>query len=938
MVTKKMVKTMIFVRNNKDPPDKVTSRNTTFKTAQEKKTTRNWTKYAASYKNILQQVESKINKQKNVVNKMNELKFKFFVIDNVVSDCEDKINSILKMANNNSVLSDIESNNPGTPGGSRKLPEIFCCIEGCDFSCKQKKKMDKHMSLVHSSDTVNTEIFNDGIKSPDKTSTQNGYTLSKKRPLSPNQKEGAREVKMKIEEVSSATIAPDETLDDLAQAELSAGADYTELMYQIQQKGEERKRAAAAASTGGMGENDTNSSINLGTETSLEESAETLPTGELEWPTGLVTEQGNSGSKQSEEYCAFTDSGDISSQNQRSASDISMNLLAEEEEDEKFTTVGGDGDETIHNPHLEEINEMQGEIDSKTAQLADALSNVEEMKSQVQLLQLKVGKLNEEKEKDANTIRNLQKLVLEKDTKNIKNLNTIKDLNTKVLKAENDNKKWKQMGQDYLLKDNNTVEVDKLRQSVTEMMKKSDKLSKKCENLTKKCENLTVEKNKAHANAKESKDLAERNHQALLQEKGDHARTKKQIRCTKEDCTGGKKCPFNHPKSRKKLVNRVCDFFDTKNGCNKGDSCAFLHEKKDNVKKENNSLPPPSTTSSTSTSPPPAVTPTTTPAPTPTPTPNPTPTIQPTPSATSAPNPIPTPKTNTVSNASMNDMFAETVVGGDNTNKEEQMEVDIRPTPSTSGQSINPQNSINDYRQCQEYQRRYHGNKPSVPSPLATHGFPSNANNGKGNGANGNGNENGEGISNTKNENPTVMLTLADGRQISVLASNIVSQERSNPRNNNMQPLSPNLSPTMNLFPGAGNQVTNQSSPSSSQGVSPPHMSQDLFQNQPMVRVPSPEVIVGLNQANLDYAGLSQMPGSGVLVSPMSAGYPALIDNYLGRIHRTVQAENQQAGQNQPVTPDQMMRGILRVQSQIQGRQEMNQQRLAQQNNQIFNS
>ena len=115
-----------------------------------------------------------------------ELKFRIFILNKIISDQLEyqdlKMSASANSTFDEGIVKDESGvNNSSRTPGKREWPKKYCEVDGCDFTCKQGKKMVNHMKEVHgvnviNNDTVDTDIFGDGIDSPSKHSTQTPAT------------------------------------------------------------------------------------------------------------------------------------------------------------------------------------------------------------------------------------------------------------------------------------------------------------------------------------------------------------------------------------------------------------------------------------------------------------------------------------------------------------------------------------------------------------------------------------------------------------------------------------------------------------------------------------------------------------------------------------------------------------------------------------------
>ena len=498
--------------------------------------------------NIIEQIKASRIINNKMIEDVKDIKVRLFILDIVISD---QISKDLKMSANNTMNETVDvkvnSSGIGTPG---KKTEKQCPVKDCSFQCVWKSKMENHLSKIHgiesngaantsNSDTVNTTIFNSGLGSPSKTSTQTPETPAQgpkngKRARDteddddwseePNAKKGGKGDR-------DTSINDNELVEALQEAEDTANK---ELIEKIMKKAAGEKK------------------FELEEEVEVKEEG-TEEKGEKEKPRRADPR----------EFCVFGDIDD-------STASI---LITEEESSERFTT-------TISSPEKNSLGAVGKMLDGSLEEasyydikdhendrvlLAASRSNEEELRSHVAVLMMKLEKADELREGDKKNIKHLEEILNKKDKKFL-------EVQKKLASAEKENETWKQIGKEYLSGQNsssNMVNKDEIQ-----------KMKKKLEEITKKLETAEIQKERAVENAKYQKDLADRTQKALVQEQGEHAKTKRKIPCEKTKCEDTKKCPWGHPKENpKKKINRRCDFFNplTGKGCRKGDSCAFLH-------------------------------------------------------------------------------------------------------------------------------------------------------------------------------------------------------------------------------------------------------------------------------------------------------------------------------------------------------------------------
>ena len=833
------VKELLLMMNSKDPPDGWKKRRNKMSLRKE------IPEFNAAFE-MRNRIKQTITNNVQVTEDICELKFKIFILNHVISE---QILKTEKMSANSTLdNSDVKNfSDNGTPegtpaSGNKDKQRIYCNIPGCKKYRLTMKKMEAHLRDDHnlknvSDDTVNTTIFNEGVDSPTKHSTQTPATATAtpkanitkgkgKRQLSPKQEEeGPATAKMKMDE-SQVRFEPsqvdEEEWSKAAEDVENQHSETVELLRKVREEGEKAKEVEL--------------------EETAEEEGETFMDADEEIKRALSPEkEKNPGAHDDDE---------------------SVCLLAQE-----VTSLEVSSFED-HDGKRQEENEIL---------ITELRSNEMELKGQVSRLIMEKESLYDLLDEERNKVKALQEVCIQKDKKiNEAEVNT-KDIEKRLNKAENFNEEWKKVGKEYLAGSKSNKEG-------------VNDLKKKYETLLKKVETLTIQRDRAIDNANNQKDLADKTQAALVQEQGEHAKTKRRIPCNKPKCEDMKNCPYGHKKDRKNEV--LCTFFNS-TGCNKGDSCRFKHVKNDSSSGANGTkddlIPPPQTpknsfsNSSTKSKPPQKPTPKNTHKPKP-------PLIK-----INTPSPVPT---------LQNNNSLQEIPSGRNLETEE-MEVDeeVRDVKTTEDNMKTNKNKVNnDYLECEAYQKKLNEAKgihslkvneikdQRTPSPdyrsphdemtVKTPVLPS--------------------PSPSPSPNPT-----PSGSQmvtIPLITLQKLSNLQSSPKTNELQDNKLNNNFLTNVMKYDSNLSVTDTSRANS--ISPAPVSPAASMNN-MVRVSTPDLlsVMSPGQQDLQREGLQQMPEGGVLVSPLSIQYQALIDKMLKEQRNMVNAQ-QNAQQNvQQIAP-----------------------------------
>ena len=746
-------------------------------------------------------------------------------------------------ANNNDTLPLKENKKNGTP--SRKPQKtLHCYVPGCVFSCKWLRKLKEHIVDIHGSDSLDSTMFSEGLSSPGKTSTQGPHPLAKRKFESVDSGTVEPEpTKKKLDEKEFNNITINETCDEneLTKAAEEAEMTHDMLLQQVKMKAEALKLVENAAER-------------------LSGTAENTSSGPL------VTERDPDQSSQHVSNFIWSDSG-VPTQKEAEIE------LEESVPEDTFVSMDNNSmsQTLLGSPKMTVASEMDSllsQVESLQKLLAHSKSSETELENRCAGQGFKIEKLKQDLEEARAANRNL-KDAADANANKVKELRAMnKEINAKNQNLEKQAKEWKVLGEQFMLKDvaKEEAEISKMKKEMAAMAKK--------------IENLTIAKNRAEESAKANRELSHMTNEAYTMEKGNHARTKKQIPCSNPDCEGGKTCEYGHGKasaaakaaagSGRKKINKKCKYFNiwTGLGCNKED-CLFIHDttKVGARKKVSNN------------------------------------------SSSSA----------SVSEVSKRDMFEETkedaekmdvdvVVEDQQQKKKEEVKVIGAKTATLAG------DRLEDYKSCEVYQKRYleasKVNQPSQktpngaeprsaavpvtptltippkspvlpsptpsPTPVPQPPTPTSVNN--------------------SNLNP---MTGA-GFMVSQRAPGVSGE--SLPKINIQSPNTVNLQHSLGVTPLPNRQLQAvRDYDSMGGGVSPSYMSQEMFSEAPMVRLPTPEVVerMGMTDQDLSRAGLNSMPRGGVLVGPMSSNYPAMVDDQA--IHNFVKKERRRFDQNQRV-------------------------------------
>ena len=444
-----------------------------------------------------------------------------------------------EMATNNMNNNEVVQKKVETPRRTRE--RIFCEVEGCPYDAAYPKVMKKHMEEIHgiSGDSINnSSMFRNGLDEG-KTSTQGNSSGAEG---STNKKKRDRNDGSDVEDEPAAS-KPKMT-DSLTESELiemSAQADSVELLHQIEQKALMEEKARK----------------------DLESAPMNRP----------------------HSYCVFTDTGDTETQDSQNttqynsvASELVPEDVYEDAEDgnggvDKFINPNMDDSVSLLDapPAIDDIAELEEEVEAKKVSLESTLSKLMESENHVRILEYKVESVRGDNTTKQKTIDDLNIVISNKDTVIVDQGKKIKDLEHEVKKMSGELAVWKEAGQKYLKDSSSKENTEKLIN-----------LTKKVSEMTKQMSDNNIVKERALVQAKENRELANNFRTQLLQEQGAHAKTKRSIPCSNRDCSGDKKqCPFGHHQGKRtSKINRPCRFFSAAGGCNEGNDCRFLHEKK----------------------------------------------------------------------------------------------------------------------------------------------------------------------------------------------------------------------------------------------------------------------------------------------------------------------------------------------------------------------
>ena len=189
--------------------------------------------------------------------------------------------------------------------------------------------------------------------------------------------------------------------------------------------------------------------------------------------------------------------------------------------------------------------------------------------------------------------------------------------------------------------------------------------------------------------------MADKTQAALIQEQGEHAKTKRRIPCTKNKCEDQKKCPWGHKNVVKTPLKDIkCQYFNpiSGKGCRNGKDCRFMHERNAPIVQINGEEE--ETNSQEEVPPPPPQNPNK---------------RKRTSSSKSSVSSIKTPKPVPVleNNNTFQDNSQKKNSEKTNENQNSQMEIDEEPIQVIGGTSATPDSQKNnDYRECEAYQRK----------------------------------------------------------------------------------------------------------------------------------------------------------------------------------------------------------------------------------------
>ena len=443
-----------------------------------KKTAEEMTEELNAAAELINQIQCKQNQCVIGETTVKELKLKLFIIENTVSDLNDKLVKMAPKPNANDTapinVNNVSDNNeePITPG--RKMRELKCSEEGCSFTCVRKDKMKRHVDGEHGSSSMNSTMTTDFKNlSPSSCSTQASYMATPTPNNNKRKLEDDDEGEELEPEKSKKKIDPNETTVD--ESELSKAAEEAELEHKALEDAKliemiKKKHAEDSKKR----EADTKASIEAAADAvKAAEGTSIVLTGKVEDRQALKnpfvdTVDSQTGEGDDQESFSLLQNND---QDDKKLGEL---IPEDDDADELYVTLTG-GESSTGVGGVTADQELIKQVEDLEAMLVESKSDNKEKANTIAIMMIKMEKLQEKLEDSKKENSYLRGLV--------------RDHKANIQSLQRQNKEWKMMGEEYLLKEDKDE-----KEEISKLKKKVAELTKKCGDMTKQISTIEKEK------------------------------------------------------------------------------------------------------------------------------------------------------------------------------------------------------------------------------------------------------------------------------------------------------------------------------------------------------------------------------------------------------------------------------------------------------------